>query len=47
MKKMVEQFESIKKQAGDLGASKTEPQDKHSPEDQKKLDDLIRSVTKE
>ncbi len=47
MKEMGEQFEKIKKQASDLGASKTEPQDKHSQEDQKKLDELIQSVTKE
>ncbi|QPJ63344.1 MAG: hypothetical protein G3M70_16250 [Candidatus Nitronauta litoralis] len=47
MKKMNDQFEKLKKQAEELGVSKSEPQDKHSQEDQKKLDDLIRSVTKE
>lgn len=47
MKKMNDQFEKLKKQAEELGVSKSGPQDKHSQEDQKKLDELIQSVTKE
>ncbi len=47
MNKMNDQFEKLKKQAEELGVSNSGPQDKHSQEDQKKLDELIQSVTKE
>ncbi len=40
MKKMTDQLDQFKKQ------DKQQPQDTHSEDDQKKLDDLVRSVTK-
>ncbi len=47
MKKLSDKLGTLKKKADDLIPEKSTPQDAHTQKDQEKLDELVRSVTKE